>query len=234
MPSATGPRGWRILRFLKRKPLPAKVIGESLDGDDVTVAITGDNGAAFSDAVSALDGCWTVKALDKEGNTIRKLEMDPHDPELAAEASERDGMTNAARSNTIISIDVPKLVDNIARNMREVAAAAATQQSKAFSDGFAAMTSVVNLCLQMLVRVERRLEVAEERTELNSPTDGGRNQLAMLALQKALGGDATPQQPQAAGSNGGIHVTPAMINSLLEQFMTPGAASEGDGSNGAG
>jgi hypothetical protein len=96
------------------------------------------------------------------------------------------------------------------------------------------MTSVVNLCLQMLVRVERRLEVAEERTELNSPTDGGRNQLAMLALQKALGGDATPQQPQAAGSNGGIHVTPAMINSLLEQFMAPGAASEGDGSNGAG
>jgi hypothetical protein len=219
------------LRFLKRKPLPAKLVGESHDGDDVTVALTGDSSSAFSDAVTALDNCWTIRALDKDGNTIRKLEMDPQDPELAADAPDQSS-SMAARSNTIISIDVPKLVDNIARNMREVAAAAASQQSKAFSEGFQAMTSVVNLCLQMLVRVERRLEVAEERTELAAPADGNRNQLVMLALQKALGGETTTQ-PQA-GSNGGIHITPAMINSLLEQFMASGATSEGDGSNGAG
>ncbi len=231
MPSATSARGWRILRFLKRKPLPAKLVGESHDGDDVTVALTGDSSSAFSDAVTALDNCWTIRALDKDGNTIRKLEMDPQDPELAADAPDQPS-SMAARSNTIISIDVPKLVDNIARNMREVAAAAASQQSKAFSEGFQAMTSVVNLCLQMLVRVERRLEVAEERTELAAPADGNRNQLVMLALQKALGGETTTQ-PQA-GSNGGIHITPAMINSLLEQFMASGATSEGDGSNGAG
>lgn len=231
MPSATSARGWRILRFIKRKPLPAKLVGESLDGDDVTVAVTGDNGAALSDAVSALDECWTIRALDKEGNTIRKLEMDPHDPELAAEAPEQP-QSMAARSNTIISIDVPKLVDNIARNMREVAAASATQQSKAFSDGFAAMTSVVNLCLQMLIRVERKLADAEEHNSL--PGEDGRSQLAMLALQKALGGGAPTVPPQAAPSNGGIHVTPAMINSLLEQFMSSGTTAEGDGSNGAG
>lgn len=232
MPSATSARGWRILRFIKRKPLPAKLVGESLDGDDVTVAVTGDNGAALSDAVSALDECWTIRALDKDGNTIRKLEMDPHDPELAAEAPDQ-ALASAQRSNTIISIDVPKLVDNIARNMREVAAASATQQSRAFSDGFAAMTSVVNLCLQMLIRVERRLADAEEHNSNLPAGEDSRSQLAMLALQKALGGGA-PTTPPQAGSNGGIHITPAMINSLLEQFMSSGATTEGDGSNGAG
>lgn len=232
MPSASSPRGWRILRFIKRKPLPVKVVGEGLDGDDITVAITGDNAGAMSDAVSALDGCWTIRALDKEGNTIRKLELDPQDPELAADAPDLGG--NNARSNTIISIDVPKLVDSIARNMRELSEGTASQQAKAFSAGFEAMTSVVNLCLQLLVRVERRLEVAEERGDSNTPNDGGRNQLAMLALQNALGGNQPQAQPQHAGSNGGIRITPEMINSLLEQFMTPGAASEGDGSNGAG
>ena len=233
MPSATSARGWRILRFLKRKPLPAKLVGESLDGDEVTVAITGDNGAALSDAVSALDECWSIKALDKDGNTLRKLELDPQDPELAAEAPDQ-ALSSAQRSNTIISIDVPKLVDNIARNMREVSAAAASQQSKAFSEGFQAMTSVVNLCLQMLVRVEQRLANAEELASNNLPkADDNRSQLAMLAFQKALGGGA-PTPPQAAGSNGGIHITPQMIGSLLEQFMSSGGASEGDGSNGAG
>jgi hypothetical protein len=207
------------------------VKGETLDGDDVLVAITGSGPSQWADAISALSDCWTLTALDKDGNTLRVLELDPKDPEFANELADRDDFT-PSRSSTTIAVDVPKLVDNIARNMREVSASAATQQANAFREGFAAMTSVVNLCLQMLVRVEQRLQQAEDRSIDHHGPDDGRQQLAMMALQRALGGSA-PTQPAAPSNGGGIQITPAMIGSLLEQFMTHGA-SEGDGSNGSG
>lgn len=228
------PRAWRIFRFIKRSPTPHRIQGETLDGEEVTVSISGTGSQQWTDVMSALGDCWTVKALDKDGAVMRVLEMDPSDPEFASESPERN---NGASTNAIISVDVPKLVDNIARNMREVAAGAATQQANAFREGFQAMTSVVNLCLQMLVRVEQRLAIEQERSTDHQLTgDENRNQLAMMALQKVLGGGfAQPAPAPSNGGNGaGVTITPAMINQLLEQFMTPPHGAEGDGSNGVG
>lgn len=228
----SSPKAWKVVRFLKRTPQPHRVVGETLDGEEITIAIHGDNTQQWADAMSALGECWTIKALDKDGSTMRVLDLDPNDPEFAADTPERD---SGSRSSAIISVDVPKLVDNIARNMREVAAGAATQQATAFREGFQAMTSVVNLCLQMLVRVEQRLAVEQERAANDHPinNDDSRNQLAMMALQKALGGGFAPAPAPSNGSNGGgVTITPAMINTLLEQFMAH--APEGDGSNGSG
>jgi hypothetical protein len=219
MPSTHTTRGWRILRFLKRKPTPAKVIGENLDGDEVRVAVTGDTAAALADAVTALSDCWTIKAVDKDGALIRKLEMDPRDPELAGENPEDD---KPARAGSIISVDVPKLVDNIARNMREVASSSATQQANAFKEGFAAMTTVVNLCLEMLMRVDQRLEHAETQAIVNTTGDEQTNnqQLAMMALQKALGG--MQSQPSPPNGSNGSGMSPQMLKALIEQLTTPG------------
>lgn len=222
------PRGWRVMRFLKRQPSPVRVVGETLDGDEVTTAITGTGSAQWADALSALADCWTFKALDKDGNVLRALELDPKDPEFASEADPR---SSANGSTTLLSVDVPKLVDNIARNMREVASSAANQQANAFRDGFQAMTSIVNLCLQMLVRVEQRLASAEDANANRSLNgDGQRNQLAMLALQQALGGGPSTPTTQAPTNGGGITISPAMIQGLLEQFMAHGAEGDDHGS----
>lgn len=224
------PKAWKVVRFLKRTPVPHRVIGETLEGEEVTIAINASNPQQWSDAMSALGECWTFKAVDKDGNVMRALDLDPHDPEFRDDTGERE---SPARSSAIISVDVPKLVDNIARNMREVSSSAATQQANAFRDGFQAMTSIVNLCLQMLVRVEQRLAQEQERALDHAPNaDDGRNQLAMMALQRALGGSPAPA-PSNGANGGGISITPAMINQLLEQFMQP-HAGEGDGSNGSG
>jgi hypothetical protein len=219
MPSTHTTRGWRILRFLRRKPTPAKVLGENLDGDEVRVAVTGDTAAALADAVTALSDCWTIKAVDKDGALIRKLEMDPRDPELAGENPEDD---KPARAGSIISVDVPKLVDNIARNMREVASSSASQQANAFKEGFAAMTSVVNLCLEMLMRVDQRLEHAEIQAAVNTTGEEQQStnqQLAMMAIQKALG---APGQPSPSNGSNGNGVPPQMLKALIEQLTTPG------------
>lgn len=205
--------------------MPFRFVGETLAGEEIKVAVTGESPAALTDAVTALDDCWTVRAFDKDGNLIRKLELDPHDPELATDLEDQE---QKPRPGAIISIDVPKLVDNIARNMREVAASSASQQANAFKEGFAAMTSVVNLCLEMLLRVDRRLEQAEDRV-VEPPAHDDRQSLAMMALQRALGGAPAGQTPPP-GSNGGGHISPEIIQSLLSQL----GGTQGDETDGTG
>jgi hypothetical protein len=217
MPSAHTAREYRLLRWIRRRPLPAKLLGETLSGEEVKVVVTGESKAAFADAVTSLDECWRILALDKDGNQIRKFELDRTEREEEEEAAPRPGQ--------IISIDVPKLVDNIARNMREVAITSANQQATAFKEGFAAMTQVVNLCLSLLVRVDQRLEQAEVGTT-TAPGDD-RHSLAMLAIQKALGGNTTapPPAPTNGGATG-FQLSPDMIQALVAQFS--GNAQSGD------
>jgi hypothetical protein len=228
----TSPRNQRLLKWLRRKPQPHTVIGETADGEEhrCTVSLTGPT--QWSDVLSVVRPCIAFKALDKDGNTLRALELDPDDPELRAEL-ELESVTRAAApvagSVPIISVDIPRLVDNLARNIREASSEAARQQAGAFRDGFTAMTNVVNLCLNMLQRVDQRMAEQEEdaaaraeearqaallaqQTEPTAPADQ-RQQLAMMALQRALSGGNGATPGNGAGMNMGT------LMQLLQQFQ---------------
>jgi len=178
--------------------MPARLVGETLDGDEVKAAVSSTGPAQWTDLVGVLRSCVKVQALDKDDQVLRQLDLDPDDPELLAETETEAAVRSIARGGAaasipIISVDIPRLVDNIARNMREVASEAARQQSGAFKEGFGAMVSVVNVCLGLLVRVENRLAEVEDRADQqqDEPEAGGpqtREQLAQMALQRALGG----------------------------------------------
>lgn len=215
----TSPRNRRLLRFLKRKPAPAKLVGETDEGDEVTTVLSGTGPATYTDACGVLRDCIRVRALDEKDRELRRLELDPDDPELIAENETREAVRGITRSSgnsvPIISVDLPKLVDNIARNMREVAGEAARQNANAHRAGFEAMVSVVNIALGLLVGVEQRLARAEEQLESATvPATGEstdeRSKLAMLALQKAMGGGA----PNGAGG-----FNPQMIMQLLQTMQ---------------
>lgn len=221
----TSPRNQRLLKWLRRKPQPVAVVGETVDGDEkrATVSLTGPT--QWSDVLSVVRACVHFDAIDKDGAVLRSLDLDPDDPELRAEneieAAQAIAKHSAPGSVPVISIDIPRLVDNLARNMREVASEAAKQQSSGYRDGFSAMTNVVNLCLNMLTRLDERLESEELRRreedevrrqqEAAAAAAGGgqqpnqREQLVAMALQKALGNGAA-----AAGGLAGLDLGAVM------------------------
>jgi len=222
----TSPRNRRLLKWLRRKPMPAKLVGETEDGDEVTTVLSGTGPATYTDACGVLRDCIRVNALDEKDRVLRRLELDPDDPELRAEVETQEALRGITRSHggsvPIISVDLPKLVDNIARNMREVAGEAARQNANAHRAGFDAMVSVVNIALNLLVGVEQRLARAEDQLENATVTTTGeppdeRSKLAMLALQKAMGGAA----------NGSAGINPQMI----AQFLQYAQQQQGGGSD---
>lgn len=226
------PRNRRLLLWLKRKPMPARLVGETLEGDEVKAAVNQTGPAQWADVVGVLRQCVKVQALDKDDQVLRVLELDPDDPELMAETETEAAVRSVARgaaSVPIISVDIPRLVDNIARNMREVAAESAKQQSGAFKEGFGAMVSVVNVCLSLLVRVENRLaEVEDQAAQLQQqePEGGGpqtREQLAAMALQRALGGNGA--------ANGGAKFDPTQLLQMLQSLQQPGQPNGGSDAN---
>lgn len=217
------PRDWRVLRFIRRTPVPEKLVGETEDGDTVNVAVAAEGSHRFADATAAIRNCVQIQAFDGRGNVLRSVELDPEDPELkAADELElaRKGTPGAPGSVSLISIDVPKLVDNIAGNMQRVAESAASQQATAFREGFQAMVSVVNLCLSLLVRTEERLQLEQEKERDDEGATPSREQLAMLALQQAMNGAPKP-------TNGAATMDPAMLAQLgaLFQHLQNGASS---------
>src|SRR5690349_19817456 len=217
----TSPRNVRLLRWLKRKPMPHRLVGETVDGDEVKAAVSATGPAQWADVVGVLRACVKIQALDKDDQVLRQLDLDPDDPELRAETETEAALSGVARgaaSAPIISVDIPRLVDNIARNMREVASESARQQSGAFKEGFSAMVSVVNVCLGLLVRVEQRLaEVEDQAAQQNEDNEAGgpqtREQLAQMALQRALGGNG------AAPTNGGGTVKPTDLLQLVQSMQ---------------
>lgn len=223
----TSPRNQRLLKWLRRKPQPVTVVGETADGEEHRCTVSQTGPTQWSDVLSVVRPCVTFKALDKEGNTLRALELDADDPELRAE-SELEAVTRGAAAQPgsvpIISVDIPRLVDNLARNIREASSEAARQQAGAFRDGFTAMTNVVNLCLNMLQRVDARMQDQEDEMHAArlaaaqqqqgpeaTPVDQ-RQQLAMMALQRALAGGAN-----GAGNGGPPNM--AMLMQLFQQFQ---------------
>lgn len=234
----TSPRNLRLLRWLKRKPTPARLVGETLDGDEVKAAVNQTGPAQWADVVGVLRNCVKVQAFDKDDQVLRQLELDPDDPELLAETETEAAARSLARgvvgsSVPIISVDIPRLVDNIARNMREVSSETARQQSGALRDGFQAMVSVVNVCLNLVVRIENRLAEAEEQAAAAAAAaqeheQGGapsREQLAGLALQRALGGGGNGA-PSAGNFNPADLLR--LIQSLQGQQQPPGGGGDAE------
>ena len=220
------PRNQRLLKWLRRKPCPHTVVGETDDGEERRAVVSLTGPTIWQDVLSVVRPCVKLEARDKDGNTLRVIELDADDPELRAEAELESVQRIVGEHGSVplISVDVPKLVDAIARNMREVAQESARQQAGAFKEGFAAMTSVVNLCLGLLVRVDERMARVEEENappEVTAAPDP-RQQMALLALQKALGGGNG-----APAGGGGMNM--AQILQLVQQFQqSQPATPEGD------
>jgi hypothetical protein len=212
--------------------LPAKVVGETDDGDEHSCAVAGKSTKQLHDVISVVRSCVELKALDKDGNELRRLTLDPNDPELRAEA-EAAGMVKLAAHNgngsvPIISVDLPKLVDNIARNIREASSEAARQSAHAHRGGYDAMISVVNVALNLLVGVESRLNALQDQQQRHqnqqqqAPEDQ-RTTLAMAALQKALGGNGSSNGASGGNGNGG-----AGFGELLKFMQSMRDAPSGD------
>jgi hypothetical protein len=225
----TSPRNQRLLKWLRRKPVPHTVVGETADGEECKAVVSLTGPTIWADVLSVVRACVHLEAKDKEGQTLRALDLDLDDPELRAESElEAASSRPVPGSVPIISVDIPRLVDNIARNIREASNEAARAQAGAFRDGFSAMTNVVNLCLNLLTRVDDRLAEAEERDRANAqptivetaePADP-RQQMAMLALQKAMGG--------GNGAAPGAGINMAQILQLVQQFQQNQPPAGGD------
>lgn len=220
------PRNQRLLKWLRRKPVPHSVIGECADGEERRAIVSATGPATWADVLSVVRPCVHLEALDADGNTLRALDLDSEDPELRAE-SELERAEQVARavpgSVPIISVDLPRLIDNLARNMREVGSEAARQQAAAHREGFSAMVSVVNLCLGLLVRLEQRMARYDDERDQRDGADGSpapqlpqRDQLALMAIQRALGSSSNG----AASGAGGLDL--GALLRMVQQQPTDG------------
>jgi len=230
----TSARTVRVLRWLRRKPLPAKIVGATADDDEVTCAVSGGTTNELHDVVSVVRDCVVLTALDDKGNQLRRLRLDNGtDPELRAEAEVEAAVRSGGQNSVpIISVDVPKLVDSIARNIREAVSEATRNNSQAHRGGFDAMVAVMNIALNLLVGIEQRYANAEQAlaerlnaqpaggSDPNDP-DGQKRQMAMLALQKVMGGSP---------GNGAGGFDPAKLMAFMQQMQGGGAEGNDDAS----
>jgi len=221
----------QILRWLRRKPLPAKVVGLTDDEDEVSCVVAGSTTPELHDVVSVVGKCVQLTALDDKGNQLRVLTLDSSDPEIRAEREVAAAVSsgNAQGSVPIISVDVPKLVDSIARNIREAVSEATRNNSNAHRGGFEAMVSVMNIALNLLVGIEQRYANAEQALAERMATPGAdpndpdaqKRQMAMLAFQKVMGGN---------GGNGAGGMDPTKLMAFLQQMQQGGGGGEDNAS----
>lgn len=226
----TSARTVRVLRWLRRKPLPAKIVGETADDDEVTCAVSGGSTNELHDVCSVVRDCVGLTAFDDKGNRLRRLTLDAgSDPELRAEAEVEAAVRSGGQNSVpIISVDVPKLVDSIARNIREAVSEATRNNSQAHRGGFDAMVAVMNIALNLLVGIEQRYANAEqalaERLNAapvgNDPNDPAaqKHQMAMLAFQKVMGG----------GGNGAGGFDASKLMAFMQQMQAQQGGGEGN------
>lgn len=222
----TSARTVRILRWLRRKPLPAKVVGDTDDEGEVTCTVAGASTTELHDVISVVRDCCELRALDKEGNELRRLKLDANDPELRAEkeveAAVRSGSQNSV---PIISVDVPKLVDSIARNIREAVNEATRNNTLAHRGGFDAMVAVMNVALNLLVGIEQRYMNAEQallaRNTQPAEEEDPKRKMAMMAFQQAMAGGSN-------GSGGGFD--PTKLMAFMQQMREAAPEGEQNGS----
>lgn len=195
------PRGRKIYSFLRKDPKAVKV--RAFDGDrDWLVMVT-----TPKEVCAAVIDAEKLEALDGSGTVLRVLDISEDEPDQP----ER-------RQGDLLAVDVPRLIDNIGRNMRELVAESSKMQSQAYKSGFDAMTDVVRLCIDMLQRVDQRLEDAETREPQvvvqEAPARGDeRSELAKLAIMRALG-QGGPPPPGPVN-----HQQVAQLQQLFEQYL---------------
>ncbi len=211
------PRDLRVLRWLKRKPIPAVVSGETNDGEEVRVKILVKAGERpnWADAARALHDCSTLVALDSDGDTVRTLEHDEeNDPELRAE-SQREEAPPTAYGSALLAIDVPRLVEKISESMANVSRTAAEQQSQAHAEAFKQMGNVLSVAMNLLSRLEAHiadLESAEPAQPAQESPSEGRDQMAMQLLS---------QLSAPKGSNGGLSIDlPALLRQIPPEQLS--------------
>lgn len=199
------PRGRKIYTFLRKDPKASKVRAFNEDREPWTVVVT-----TPKEVCAAVIDADKLEALDLAGNILRVLDISEDAPD------EPQG----PRSSDLLAVDVPRLIDNIGRNMRELVAESSKMQSSAYKAGFDAMTDVVRLCIDMLQRVDDRLEQAESRepqpviVQQEQAEGSDRSELARMALMKALGGG-----PPVAGP-GGVNTTQVQaLQALFDQYL---------------
>lgn len=226
----TSPRNRRILAWLRRKPELAKVVGNSDEDDEVSCTVAGPTTQELHDVISVVRECVELRGFDAKGNELRRLKLDPNDSELLVEREVAAAVaTSTQNSVPIISVDVPKLVDSIARNIREAVSEATRNNSNAHRGGFEAMVAVMNIALNLLVGIEARYAQAAELLEQRNaaPTgsdpndpDAQKRQMAMMAFQKVMGGNG-------AAGNGAGGFDPTKLMAFLQQ-MQQGQSEGGD------
>lgn len=232
------PKGRKIYSWLRRTPPLAKVVGFDAADQEVTVSLErrgeGQGSPKWKDAIGALYDCERMRGLNAAGEVVRVLDLDPDKDPSLRERIDTHEAGNAARrearetGSTLIAVDVPKLVESIAKNMQEVAKTAAEQNSAAFAKGFEAMTDVVQLCIGMLQRVDARvaeLEESQPAPEPPAPEPDARAQLALDALMKTLA-------PGGPGPGAVNMAQAAQLQALLGQFLGGGAPSAPTEPNG--
>lgn len=198
------PRGRKIYTFLRKEPKASKVRAFNEDREPWTVMVT-----TPKEVCAAVIDADKLEALDLAGNILRVLDISEDEPDQAT-----------PRSSELLAVDVPRLIDNIGRNMRELVAESSKMQSQAYKSGFDAMTDVVKLCIDMLQRVDARLEEAETRepqlvVQQEAPDGADRSELARMALMRALGGG-----PPVATPGGGVNTAQVQaLQTLFDQYL---------------
>jgi len=231
-------RARKIVAWLRRVPVPHQIRCEHDAKEDKVIQVIPEQGKPkWTDICEAALAYDHLVGLDAKGAVLRELPLDPDDPDIRKQATidKQVAESKAAAAlpgrEPIISIDVPKLVEAIASNMKDVAKESASMQANAFRGGFEAMVSVVNLCLGLLTRMDRRLEDVEDAhaeqlenagalttTAETAPEE--RNQLAIAAMLQHLGGNKG-----GPSNGGGDAVDPVLalkLGELLKQYM-PGS-----------
>lgn len=219
----TSPRNRRILAWLRRKPELAKVVGNADDENEVTCAVAGPTTQELHDVISVVRECEELRGFDAKGVELRRLKLDANDPELRVEREVAAAVSSGTQNSVpIISVDVPKLVDSIARNIREAVSEATRNNTHAHRGGFEAMVAVMNVALNLLVGIEQRYAQAADLLEQQRnalPPSGDPNdpeaqkrQMAMMAFQKVMGGNG-------AAGNGAGGFDPTKLMAFLQSMQ---------------
>ena len=178
-----------------------------------------------SDETSESQSEWTAR--EYLGYFARIRGMSDVESEVERSASQQGSVP-------IISVDVPKLVDSIARNIREAVSEATRNNSHAQRAGFDAMVAVMNIALNLLVGIEQRYanaaQLLEQRTALpagDDPNDPNsqRMKMGMAALQAAMGGG---NGSNGGGGGGGFDPTKLMEFMTAMKNAQPSGPTGGD------
>jgi hypothetical protein len=226
------PRDWRTVRWLRKKPVPAYVIGIDDEGEEIRVELVGKVGERphWADAARALHQCEKLTAHNAGGGILRVMEHDDeHDPELRAEAQREESRatSSAPVGSPLLAIDVPRLVKEIADSMKDVANSTAEHQANAHAEAFKQMGNVLTIALNLLARLDAELDARTPAPAAEASQDDLAGQVMKALAARGNGnGGAAPGLDLA-----GIlqSVSPDDVREFLALLKTNTDGGPGDG-----